>query len=116
MAKITEQEAKEARVKRDVFQMWADVMQSIWDSSITSFKDSKGDMRIFPKQGTNEILIGKRFRIYAEMINNSYIQVCLDEGQNENEYHVRLLEIRHVDNIDAICACILLIVFDTLKR
>lgn len=80
---ITDKEAKEAGVSKEVFQDWSDLMQAFWTAAITFYERNSTDKKeqLFPTQGENEIKIGDRFVINANMVNNSYVQANLiDKG------------------------------------
>lgn len=96
---ITDKEAREAGVKRQVYQDWFDLMQALWTSQIAFFRTMKEDVNYFPIQHENEIYIGKRFSIRALMVNDSYIKAQLWQ-QN-----IQLAEFRYFGNTGVICKC-----------
>ena len=107
---ITEEEAKEAGVKREVLQQWSDVMQALWTAAIKTYEVS-GDERLLPKQGGNEIIIGTQFRISSNMCNNSFVETELYIGKME------IASIRYDGmTVTTLCKCIFIIIVDHFKN
>lgn len=100
---ITEADAAAVGVKREVYQDWADVMQAIWTAAIEFYKGAQKE-RYLPKNGENEILVGGEFRISANMVNNSYVDVNLYYQGKE------IVTIRYVVDVTTICICIFKII------
>ena len=106
---ITDLEAKEAGVKKEVLQKWNDLMQALWTAAIFTFK-ATGDENIFPKNEDNQIFIGNRFKIDAAMVNNSFAEARLWEGETQ------LVEIRYEGiSVTTICKCIFIVIKDSIK-
>jgi hypothetical protein len=103
MSIVTDEEAKEVGVKKEVYQNWVDIMQALWTASIAFYRGMGSREMFFPKNGENEILIGNVFKISASMVNNSYVSVSLFERDKE------LVEIRYDGNVNPICQCLFLI-------
>lgn len=82
MEQITDLEAKELGVKKEVFQRWSDLMQGLWTASISFYKAS-GSNDFLPANKENQIFVGSRFKIDAVMINNKYVEARLFEGERQ---------------------------------
>lgn len=96
---ITDQDAKEAGVKKELYQDWIDVMQALWEASITFYVLMGRDKKYFPKQVNNEILIGPYHRIDCIMVNSSYVESRLWKAETQ------LAEILYEGDVNPICQC-----------
>ncbi len=103
---ITDEEAKEVGIKKEVYQDWADLMQALWSASIVFYSATEivhGE-KFLPKNEDNEIFIGDKYKINANFVNNSYVEACLYEGNTQ------LAEIRFCGDVNAICLCFFVII------
>ena len=82
MHKITDEESREAGVKKEVYQKWADLMQAFWEASIITYSAEDSEDYV-PAQSQNEILIGNRFKMSAMIVNNSFVEAVLWDGETE---------------------------------
>ncbi len=106
MATITDADAKEVGVKKEVYQRWNDVMQALWTAAITTFGVAQDD-KYFPIQGENEIFIGTRFKINASICNDSFIEANLFDGE------MQIAEIRYEGiSVTTICICLFTLIND----
>lgn len=104
---ISDIDAQEAGIKKEIYQDWTDVMQALWTASIHTY-NMLGDV-VFPKNEENQIFLGNRWRIDAIMCNNSFVEARLWEGETQ------LAEIRYTGNVTTICKCLFVIIKDSLE-
>lgn len=100
---ITQHEADEVGINREVYQRWYDLMQALWTASISFFHLTGEQERLFPVQKDNEIFIGERFKINANMVNNSYVSAHLYDDETKP------CEIRFTNDVNPVCQCIFII-------
>ena len=88
---ITDQDLEELEVSRDLWEDWYLIMNYLWVGSQQEYPDSI--------MGENEIHIGP-FRISANFVNNSYVEIALERGED------LYLLVRYENNPEAVVGCV----------
>jgi hypothetical protein len=99
---ITDQELGD--IPRSLYNDWADLMQALWTASIAFYGVIK-DERLLPKNGDNEIWLGKRYRLVSHFVNHRFITTTLEYNGKE------LIDVRYFGDVNPVT----LAVFAILK-
>lgn len=114
MERFTDADALDIGVKKEVLNVWADVMQALWTAAIEFYKKNKY-AKCFPVNGNNEIRIGSRFIIGAAICNNSYVEARLyDVYTSEVRAEVRFDSDRLISH-QIVCDCFFGIIKELLN-
>ncbi len=108
---ITEQDAKEAGIRKELLQDFQDVMQACWTAAIYNFR-RLGNVDLLPKNEENLIKIGSRFVIESNFVNDSYIETRLiDNGKD-------IVCVRYGGsvNVTTVAKCIFMPIVDEYKN
>lgn len=106
--KITEEEAKQLKIDRQLYQDWYDVMDSLWQACRKFYLETGKQYTISQKD--NMIFIWHYFRIEAFMVNDTYVEVKLYDNKTE------LLSMRYQNNLNTIQICFIITIADCINN